>query len=181
MQTAEEKTDLPLRGLFVAGSGTDVGKTVVTAALLRALLLAGINVQAVKPVQTGVAPEQAATAPLADARVYAAAVAGLPQSASMPPATALRCFSLPASPHLAAAREGARLTCAALRNDIVCHSRAGTADMLLLEGAGGLRVPLNEREDMLDLMVAVSARAACGRQLSGWAEPHSAFAGCIAS
>ena len=38
MQTAEGKTDRPLRGLFVAGSGTDVGKTVVTAALLRALL-----------------------------------------------------------------------------------------------------------------------------------------------
>ena len=70
MQTAEEKIDLPLRGLFVAGSGTDVGKTVVTAALLRALLLAGINVQAVKPVQTGVAPEQANTAPLADARPH---------------------------------------------------------------------------------------------------------------
>ena len=155
MQTAEEKTDLPLRGLFVAGSGTDVGKTVVTAALLRALLLAGINVQAVKPVQTGVAPDQANTAPLADARVYAAAVAGMPQSAAMLPATALHCFSLPASPHLAAAREGVRLTCTGLRNDIICHSRASTADMLLLEGAGGLRVPLNEREDMLDLMASV--------------------------
>ena len=155
MHAAEEKMDMPLRGVFVAGSGTDVGKTVVTAALLRALFRAGVGVQAVKPVQTGVAPEQAATASLADARVYAAAVAGLPQSASMPPAKALHCFSLPASPHLAAAREGVRLTCAELRNDIVCHSRASTADMLLLEGAGGLRVPLNEREDMLDLMAAV--------------------------
>lgn len=155
MQTAEEKLDPPLRGLFIAGSGTDVGKTVVTAALLRALLLAGINAQAVKPVQTGVAPEQANTAPLADARVYAAAVAGMPQSAAMLPATALHCFSLPASPHLAAAREGAHLSCAGLRSDIICHSRASTADMLLLEGAGGLRVPLNEREDMLDLMASV--------------------------
>ena len=132
MQTAEEKIDPPLRGLFIAGSGTDVGKTVVTAALLRALLLAGINAQAVKPVQTGVAPEQANTATLADARVYAAAVEGMPQSAAMLPATALHCFSLPASPHLAAAREGAHLSCA-------------------------------------------------GRQLSGWAEPHSAFNGCIAA
>ena len=62
----------PLSGLFVAGSGTDVGKTVVTAALLRALVLAGVRVQAVKPVQTGVAPQEAHTAPLADARVYLA-------------------------------------------------------------------------------------------------------------
>ena len=46
----------PLDGVFIAGSGTDVGKTVVTAALLRALLLAGARAQALKPVQTGVAP-----------------------------------------------------------------------------------------------------------------------------
>lgn len=121
MQTAEGKTDRPLRGLFVSGSGTDVGKTVVTAALLRALLRAGVRVQAVKPVQTGVAPDQAHIAPLADARVYAAAAADMAEGASMLPAAALHCFSLPASPHLAAAREGARLTCAGLRNNIVCH------------------------------------------------------------
>ena len=145
----------PLSGLFVAGSGTDVGKTVVTAALLRALVLAGVRVQAVKPVQTGVAPQEAHTAPLADARVYASAVAGLPQCAAMLPATALHCFALPASPHLAAAREGVRLSGAELHGDIVRHWQAGSADMLLLEGAGGLRVPLNEREDMLDLMAAV--------------------------
>jgi len=146
----------PLRGLFVTGSGTDVGKTVATAALLRALLLANVRVQAIKPVQTGVAPAEARTAPLADARVYAEAVAGLPQAASMQPPTALRCFTLPASPHLAAAREGAHLTCAGLRNDIEARWQSGAADMLLLEGAGGLRVPLNKREDMLDLMAAVS-------------------------
>ena len=147
----------PLNGLFVAGSGTDVGKTVVTAALLRALLLAGVQVQAVKPVQTGVAPQEAHTAPLADARVYASAVAGLPQVADMLPAQALHCFALPASPHLAAAREGARLSAAELHKDIVRHWQRGNAGMLLLEGAGGLRVPLNEREDMLDLMAAVGA------------------------
>ena len=147
----------PLNGLFVAGSGTDVGKTVVAAALLRALLLAGLRVQAVKPVQTGVAPQDAHTAPQADARVYANAVTGLPQGADMLPAQALHCFALPASPHLAAAREGARLSAADLHKDIVRHWQCGSAEMLLLEGAGGLRVPLNEREDMLDLMAAVGA------------------------
>ena len=147
----------PLNGLFVAGSGTDVGKTVVAAALLRALLLAGVRVQAVKPVQTGVAPQDAHTAPQADARVYASAVAGLPQGVDMLPAQALHCFALPASPHLAAAREGARLSAADLHKDIVRHWQCGSAEMLLLEGAGGLRVPLNEREDMLDLMAAVGA------------------------
>jgi len=148
----------PLRGFFVSGAGTDVGKTVFTAALLRALLAAGGVVQAVKPVQTGVPPTQALTAPMADAAVYAAAVAGMPKSAAqqpaLPPAT-LRCFALPASPHMAAAREGVRLCGEGLRADILAHWRESKADLLLLEGAGGLRVPLNEREDMLDLMAAL--------------------------
>ena len=160
MPTAENAAIVPphpLKGVFVAGSGTDVGKTVVTAALLQALLLAGVRVQAVKPVQTGVAPHEAHTAPLADARVYASAVAGLPQGATMLPATALHCFALPASPHLAAAREGVRLKAADLHADIVRHWQKGSAEMLLLEGAGGLRVPLNEHEDMLDLMAALGA------------------------
>lgn len=160
MPVAEDNALLPLRplnGVFVAGSGTDVGKTVVTAALLRALLQAGVNVQAIKPVQTGVAPHEAHTAPLADARVYATAVEGLPQGATMLPARALHCFALPASPHLAATREGVRLTGAELHRDIARHWQSSSAEMLLLEGAGGLRVPLNEREDMLDLMAAVGA------------------------
>lgn len=42
----------PLCAVFVSGTGTDVGKTVFTAALLRALRLAGVAAQAVKPVQT---------------------------------------------------------------------------------------------------------------------------------
>ena len=158
MPAAEERAVprlRPLNGLFVAGSGTDVGKTVVTAALLRALLLAGVRVQAVKPVQTGVAPHEAHTAPLADSRVYTSAVAGLPQGTDILPPMALHCFALPASPHLAAARQGARLSSADLHRDIVRHWQCGSAEMLLLEGAGGLRVPLNEREDMIDLMAAV--------------------------
>ena len=42
-----------MRGLFITGTDTDAGKTTVTAALLRALMLAGVPAAAVKPVQTG--------------------------------------------------------------------------------------------------------------------------------
>lgn len=144
---------------FVSGSGTDVGKSVATAALLRALRQAGLTAQAVKPVQTGV--EDAARQ--GDAALYARAVADLPAVAPSPAAT-LHSFRLPASPHLAAAREGRRLNVADLRRDIMAHWRAGTAALpgeegrvvLLLEGAGGVRVPLNEREDTLDLMAALA-------------------------
>uniref|UniRef100_UPI00260E9C17 AAA family ATPase n=1 Tax=uncultured Desulfovibrio sp. TaxID=167968 RepID=UPI00260E9C17 len=61
----------PLCAVFVSGTGTDVGKTVLTAALLRALRLAGVAAQAVKPVQTGVPAGEEYTAQQADARVYA--------------------------------------------------------------------------------------------------------------
>lgn len=145
--------------VFISGTGTDVGKSVATAALLRALRHAGLAVQAVKPVQTGV--EDAASE--GDAACYAQAVADLPPG-PLPPAATLHSFRLPASPHLAAAREGARLTIAGLRRDIEAHWRSlmalhdgGGPCALLLEGAGGLRVPFNEQEDTLDLMAVLAA------------------------
>lgn len=145
-----------LSGLFVTGTGTDVGKTVAAAALLRALRRLGLAAQAVKPVQTGVAPSQALSSPLADAAVYAAAVADQACMPILSPAVTLHCFPLPASPHLAAARVGERLDVAGLCRNIRAHwARQTAADFLLLEGAGGLRVPLNEHEDMLDLMAAL--------------------------
>ena len=64
----------PVQGFFVTGTGTDVGKTVFTAALLRALRGRGMAAQALKPVQTGVRPEQLATSALADGVAYALAL-----------------------------------------------------------------------------------------------------------
>ena len=66
----------PVQGFFVTGTGTDVGKTAFTAALLRALRGRGVAAQALKPVQTGVRPEQLATSALADGVAYTRAVAG---------------------------------------------------------------------------------------------------------
>lgn len=140
----------PLRGLFVSGTGTDVGKTVALAALLRACLRADLRVRPVKPVQTGVSgPDDAR----GDAAVYAAAVEGLRNAVA--PAT-LRRFAMPASPHLAAAREGVHLDVDNLRAAVLRHWDGDEdAQGLLLEGAGGLHVPLNDGEDMLDLMEAL--------------------------
>ncbi len=142
----------PLRGIFVAGSGTDVGKTVCTGALLRCLRQENVAVQAVKPVQTGVRVDDVASSPLSDAFVYAKAMQGIKSMQGLQPSAVLHCFELPASPHLAAAKENKRLSCRILREDILAHWRAVPARALLLEGAGGLRVPLNDDEDMLDLM-----------------------------
>lgn len=156
---ASPRRTLADSAVFVSGTGTDVGKSVATAALLRALRQAGLALQAVKPVQTGV--EDASRE--GDAACYAQAVADMPPG-PLPPAATLHSFRLPASPHLAAAREGTELTVSGLRQDIETHwhtlmaAHAGDGPCaVLLEGAGGLRVPFNDSEDTLDLMAALSA------------------------
>ncbi|MDR3320478.1 MAG: adenosylmethionine--8-amino-7-oxononanoate transaminase [Desulfovibrio sp.] len=139
----------PLRAVFVSGTGTDVGKTVVVAALLRALRIAGVAAQAVKPVQTGVNSASVLTA--SDVAVYTAATADIPPVPAVAPATVLRCFALPASPRLAAAAEGICLQATALCGDIRQHWRAAAAEILLLESAGGICAPFNGTEDMRDV------------------------------
>ena len=150
------RTDRPLGAVFVAGTGTDVGKTVATAALLRALRGLGVAAQAVKPVQTGVASQAALCG---DAACYAEAVEDLAPMPGLPPAAVLRTFSLAASPHLAAAREGVSLDAANLAHSIREHwaGLGPRAELLLLEAAGGLLAPLNAREGMIDLMAELAA------------------------
>lgn len=156
----------PPRAFFVAGTGTDVGKTVVTAALLRALRGLGAAAQAVKPVQTGVSAAEGARDAesggmprMGDAGTYVSAVADMVAVPPVPPAAALHTFALPASPHFAAAAEGICLNAAGLAEDIRRHwaRLSPPADLLLLETAGGLLAPLNAREAMLDLMESLGA------------------------
>lgn len=161
-------------GFFITGTDTDVGKTVVTAALLRALHVDSLFACAVKPVQTGVPCPMAAcsaagrhsSTPLAgDAAHYEDALRFLNhqnvQEAGQegsPVAVTLRSFALAASPHLAAREQAEQggvqqsLSLQGLYADL-CHFAAHTpAPFLLVEGAGGLHVPLNDTHTMLDLM-----------------------------
>lgn len=119
------------RRIFLTGIGTDVGKT-LTAALLCHQWQAGYY----KPVQAGL-PRDTDTV---------AALAGLGPERIVPEAFVLR---TPASPHEAAARDGMRLSV----SEIVA-ARTLPQGPLVVEGAGGLLVPLNERETMADLAVA---------------------------
>jgi adenosylmethionine-8-amino-7-oxononanoate aminotransferase len=142
----------PLYAFFISGTDTNTGKTVVTAALLRALRTAGLAAQAVKPVQTGISPAETLISPSSDAFAYKEAVADIPPVPALCPAAILHCFTLPASPHLAAAEEGKHLRAARLCHDIRSHwQREKTADLLLLESAGGISAPLNATEDMSDI------------------------------
>jgi adenosylmethionine-8-amino-7-oxononanoate aminotransferase len=137
----------PGRLLYVAGTGTDVGKTVITAGLLRACERRSLPAQAIKAVQTGAG----AIAP--DAAVYA-------DAAPTAEVHTLMRFPCPCSPHLAAALAGSAIEAEDLARRIL--DRAGTfaaarCGLTLVEGAGGLLVPLNRRECFIDVCTRLAA------------------------
>lgn len=134
--------------LLVTGTGTDIGKTHITAALLRSLLLQGTKAKAIKLVQTGVLPDAVYTSPKADAYHYLQASQDLAEDT----ADCFFSYPLASSPHLAAKEHKTHLTIAMLKERIQAAVATSPCDVLLFETAGGLCVPINEDEDMLDLI-----------------------------
>lgn len=127
---------------FVTGTDTGVGKTVAAAALCRAERGAGRTVLYVKPVQTGLQQAEAG-----DAAFVAAA-------AKVPVVECLR-FPDPLAPAVAAERVGAVIDVEALLTDL---AKAGDGfDRVVVEGAGGLLVPLWGDVTMADLAGALGA------------------------
>jgi dethiobiotin synthetase len=129
--------------LFVTGTDTGVGKTFVACALATALRAAGRRVAVMKPVETGVTrgPEDA---------LRLAAAAGDPAPLDDVCPYRLRA---PLAPSVAARLEGVAIDVERLVELIL--RRAATADVLLVEGAGGLLVPIAARTTWAD----VAARA----------------------
>jgi dethiobiotin synthetase len=136
------------RGLFVTGTDTGVGKSILSASLLAAMRAAGEPVRAHKPVVTGLA-EPAADWP-ADHELLAAA-AGMNPSDVAP----LR-LQAAVSPHLAAELEGVTLSAAEIlaRARIATGTGTGTGTgeaIAIVEGVGGLLVPLTANYTVCDL------------------------------
>jgi dethiobiotin synthetase len=132
------------RGLFVTGTGTDVGKTVVAAALCAALRAGGERVVAFKPAVSGTDERPDPDWP-PDHELLAAATGGEPANVS--PAV----FAAPLSPHLAAELAGAPLDPALLRGAF--DACAAEAETVIVEGVGGLLVPLTRDYLVRDLAV----------------------------
>jgi dethiobiotin synthetase len=133
------------RGLFVTATGTGAGKTFVTRALARALARRGLRVAALKPIETGCTPD-----PL-DALALARACQR-PQLAHDP---AFYRVAAPLSPYAASlAQAGPAPDLERLASAIEVHQRAH--DFTLVEGAGGLLVPLDARRTMADLMLRLA-------------------------
>lgn len=132
----------------VLGTDTGVGKTVVTAGIVGRLREAGHDARAVKPVQTGYPPDD-------DARVIQAACGdGTPESEA---ATCLRRLQPPLAPAVAAERDGVELDYQRLLED--CADHLAEAPIGILEGIGGIRVPLIDDKEVIDLVADLDLSA----------------------
>lgn len=134
-----------MRGVLVTGTDTGAGKTVVSAAIAAALRARGVDVRASKPVLTGTDGPAAGTPP--DHELLAAVTGQAPTDVAP-----LR-FGPAVSPHLAAELAGRRLTAADLVDAV--GSAAGDGAAVVVEGVGGLLVPLAPGLSVRDLAVAL--------------------------
>ena len=123
-----------VKGFFVTGTGTEVGKTVVAAVLARTLANNGERVAVFKPVVTGL-DEPGET----DHALLRRAAGSKQSDEEIVPYR----YGPPASPHLAAAQAGEEIDPGRLRSG--ARIAAETADVLVCEGVGGLLVPLSWR------------------------------------
>jgi dethiobiotin synthase len=139
-------------GIFVAGTGTDVGKTVTVACILRHLRQRGVDAMVMKPVQTGVTLDDAGRAVAPDID-FVLRAAGLRVEEETLGHLAPCLFEPACSPHLAA-----RLAGRPVRIESILKSArwlAGRHQLLVVEGAGGLMVPFGEDGMMIDLAAAL--------------------------
>jgi dethiobiotin synthetase len=142
-----------VRGLFVTGTDTGIGKTVTSAALV-ARFRRSMPLRYWKPVQTGI--EQDDDAAEVQKLSGCAPHEILAEGVRLP---------LPVSPHLAARLAGQTIH---VRDLVRIVDAKNVGDRWIVEGAGGVLVPLNDRELMIDLMQALAlpvllvARAALG-------------------
>jgi len=133
-------------GYFITGTDTGVGKTIITAALALCLKQRGFRVAAMKPIETGCTKENPFGS---DAeRLRTAMETELPLELVSPYR-----FPLPLAP-LAAAR-AAGVTIEMDRIATTCQDLAHDYDFILVEGIGGLMVPLSEKMDVRDLIASL--------------------------
>lgn len=134
--------DDSIRGLFVTGTDTAVGKTVITAAITAMLRAEGMNAGVWKPIQTG--------APLGSGLTDAERLIRSTGINEQPGAVAPFTFEAPLAPMLAAKQAGVMLTI----KELIAAGLPLTKhyEALLIEGAGGVAVPLTDGTLMVDLI-----------------------------
>ncbi len=169
MTAARELTEKPAaaRGIFITGTDTSAGKTLVAAAVVRALVLRGVRVGVYKPAETGCRPRDGAADLVGEDGELLAAAARHESPGRGGAAVSSYLLRQPAAPLVAAESEGLRIDSAQL---IAGFERAAAnADFVVVEGAGGLLVPITEgftyrelaRRLELPLLCVIASRLGC--------------------
>ncbi|HTE14563.1 MAG TPA: dethiobiotin synthase [Burkholderiales bacterium] len=175
------------RGFFVTGTDTGVGKTLVACALLRAFAARGLRVIGMKPVAAGAHLVNGVWVNDDVEQLIAASNVRAPRDAINP-----YCFESPMAPHIAAAIQKNIIKIKYLRS--YYQSLSAFAEVVVIEGAGGFCVPLNDHETSADLaqqlavpvVLVVGMRLGClnhalltaeairarGLTLAGWVANH---------
>lgn len=140
-----------MMALFVSGSGTGVGKTLVTTILLSEIRKAGKKCTAVKPIISGFDENDPAES---DSALILGALGQTVSQNSLDSISPWR-FREPISPDMAAEHEGRSLDIDEIAE--FCKAKVVDDTLLLIEGVGGVMVPLSNDHTVLDLMTKISA------------------------
>jgi dethiobiotin synthetase len=132
------------KGLFIAGTDTGVGKTLIACALLRGFAARGLRVAAMKPVAAGAVRRKNEWHNDDVEQLRAAANVDAPSAWINP-----YCFAPPIAPHIAAQEVGAAIRMAIIAKRYAQLARR--ADLVVVEGAGGLLVPLGRTFTVADI------------------------------
>ena len=175
------------RGFFITGTDTEIGKTTVSVALMRALKQHGYKVAGMKPVSAGC--EHTASGLRNDdaQKLRRESSIDLPYELINPFA-----YEPPIAPHIAAAQSGRPIDSATITN--AYEKIASQADVVIVEGVGGWAVPIDHRQTMADvakalnlpIIVVAGIRLGClnhtlltyesikakGCQIAGWIANH---------
>lgn len=136
------------RGVFVTGTDTGIGKTVVAAALIRALAREGLRVIGMKPVAAGAQTTRDGLRNEDALALASASDLAAPYECINP-----YCLAAPVSPHIAAADEGITIDTQLIRSRF--ESLLQLADFVVVEGAGGWLTPISETQTMADVAGAL--------------------------
>lgn len=160
MQTSK-KTDPHVKGIFIAGTDTGVGKTVIAGAIARALSSHGVDVGVMKPIETGCHQSKKGLIP-ADGMYLKAAARSNDPIGSVTPYS----FREPIAPYTASIRDKKKIH---LETIVKAYDRLSHRhSFLIVEGVGGLMVPLTRDVELLDLIllldlpVLLAARSGLG-------------------
>ncbi|MGQ0442244.1 MAG: dethiobiotin synthase [Methylophilaceae bacterium] len=136
------------QAFFITGTDTGVGKTQVACQLMRQYAAQGLTVVGMKPIAAGCALVNGEWVNEDVEKLIAASNVTTSRKLMNP-----YCFNPAIAPHLAAAQVGVEIQIDVIQQAF--HQLASLADVVIVEGAGGLLVPLNQQKTIADLVAAL--------------------------